>query len=326
MEHRRLGRTGLAVSEIGFGTWGLGGDAYGPVDDEVSISIIRRAVQAGVTFFDTSNHYGLGRAEQVLGTAIKGQRERVVITSKGGLLPHDGFVMPQDFSPSGLERALHASLERLGCAFLDVYLLHSPPAGLLADAPEVVRALERFQDKGLIHHYGVSARSPADALEAIVRFGMPVVEVNFNLIDQRALEIGLFDEARKRDAGLIVRTPLCFGYLTGSLKTDSVFEGKDHRANWPADQLRRWAEAPGLFDSLFGPAKGRTAAQFALRFCLGFDAISTVIPGMLTPEHVDENLAAAELPPLDPADLAAIEAIYHQNQFYDPSAKQRGRQ
>lgn len=326
MRHRRLGRTGIDVSAIGFGTWGLGGDSYGPVDDDLSHRVLRAAFERGVTFYDTSDLYGAGHSERVLGAALEDVRDRVVICSKVGLLPHSGFAMPMDFSPAHLRDGLAASLDRLRTRWIDVYLLHSPELDLLRRDPEILETLRGFQAEGRIRSFGLSARSPADAQAGVEEFDFPVVQVNYNMIDQRAADDGLFDLVQRRGTGVIVRTPLCFGYLSGRLAADHRFEGKDHRANWPVDQLRRWADAPGLFAHLHGGSGQSTATQLALRFCLAPDVVSTVIPGMMTLAEVEENTTAADLPSLSSAELADIRNIYASNTFFDRSAKQRGRQ
>lgn len=326
MRYRPLGRTGLTVSEIGFGTWGLGGDSYGPVDDEVSRAALRAAFDRGITFYDTSDLYGTGHSESVLGAALEDVRERIVIGTKVGLLPHSGFAMPQDFSVGHLRDGLAASLDRLRTRYVDLYLLHSPELDLLRADPEIIATLKEFQAQGKIRAWGLSARSPADAKAGVEEFDFPAVQVNYNMIDQRAQDDGLFALARARGTGIIARTPLCFGYLTGTLSGEHRFTGRDHRANWPVDQLRRWAEAPGLFGHLYDGDGQRSAAQFALQFCLADDAVATVIPGMMTPMEVEENVRAVEWPPLDEAELAEIRRIYASNSFYDRSAKQRGKQ
>ncbi|WP_247890185.1 aldo/keto reductase [Azospirillum brasilense] len=326
MRYRPLGRTGLTVSEIGFGTWGLGGDSYGPADDDVSRAALRAAFDRGITFYDTSDLYGAGHSETVLGAALEDVRARIVIGTKVGLLPHTGFAMPQDFSVAHLREGLEASLDRLRTRYVDLYLLHSPELGLLRDDPEIIATLKEFQAQGKIRAWGLSARSPADAKAGVEEFDFPAVQVNYNMIDQRAQDDGLFALARARGTGIIARTPLCFGYLTGKLAGDHRFTGRDHRANWPADQLSRWAEAPGLFAHLYDAAGQRTATQLALQFCLADDAVSTVIPGMMTAAEVDENVMAAERPPLTAEELTDIRSIYASNTFYDRSAKQRGKQ
>ena len=319
MKYRILGNTGISVSEIGFGTWGLGGNSYGPVDDAVSIRSLRRAFDEGITFYDTSDLYGNGHSEEVLGEALGLVRGEVVICSKVGLLPHTDFEMPCDFTPAHIREGLEASLKRLRTDYLDLYLLHSPELEMLRDG-SVVDTLIELRREGKIRSFGISARSPGDALNAIRDFGFQVVQVNFNLIDQRALENGLFQLAEERGVGIVARTPLCFGYLTGKLTGEEKFIGRDHRANWPIDQLKCWAQAPDLF-SFLDLGGNRTAAQLALRFCLDHDCVSTVIPGMMNEAEVLENVTASALAPLSEDELERIRLVYASNLFYDKNAK-----
>ena len=319
---RALGRTGLEVSEIGFGTWGLGGDSYGPVEDGASLATLRCAYDSGVTFYDTSDLYGSGHSEKIVGEALKSVREYVTIATKVGLLPHSGFVMPSDFSPAHIREALEASLRRLQTDYVDLYLLHSPTIETLRGDPAIMETLRELQQAGKIRAFGASVRSPADGVLAIREFDLPVIQVNFNLIDQRAITCGLFDLATQRGTGIVIRTPLCFGYLTGKLNGNETLPGKDHRANWPVEQLRRWAGAPDLF-SFINEGRSRTAVQLALRFCLDHPAVSTVIPGMMSQAEVRENLAASALEPLSTADLERIRLVYANHDFYDKNAKNK---
>jgi aryl-alcohol dehydrogenase-like predicted oxidoreductase len=323
MKYRKLGETGLLVSEIGFGAWGIGGGAYGNVEEEDSLAALNLAFDKGVNFYDTSNLYGAGRSEELIAEAFASRRDKVIIASKGGTLPHSGFYMPQNFSCQHLENALNESLKRLKTDYIDLYQLHSPPQELLDSADEVFELLEKFMQKGLIRAYGVSTRSPGDAIKFINRYNAPVVQVNFNLIDQRALYDGLFDLASEKNVGVINRTPLVFGFLTRKLTGKEQFDKGDHRANWPKDQLERWADAAQLFDFLQADG-ARTPIQAALRFCLDQPSVSVVIPGMLNKAHVIENVDS--VPPLSQEELANISRIYKENDFYDKEAKARGKQ
>lgn len=320
MRFRSLSRSPRTFSEIGFGTWGLGGDAYGPVDDAQSISCIHRAMDLGVNFFDTSDLYGNGHSEEVLGLALEGRRDQAIVATKVGLLPHSGFAMPTDFSPRHIRLGIEASLRRLRVDHVDLYQLHSPELAQLRGDGAILETLSALRSEGKTRLLGVSARSPADAVAMLALFDFDFVQVNFNLIDHRASETGLFELAQARGVGVIARTPLCFGYLSGRLTGRRDFVGSDHRANWPEAQLARWAAAPGLFDRLIS-ARGCTPAQFALLYCLHPAAVTTVIPGMMTPAEVDENTGVAHLPPLTAAEIEAVAAIYRANTFYDRAAK-----
>jgi aryl-alcohol dehydrogenase-like predicted oxidoreductase len=325
MKYRRFGSTELSVSEIGFGTWGLGGDAYGPTDDAQSVACLHHALEKGINFFDTSDLYGNGHSEEVVGTALRDRRARALIATKGGLLPHSGFHMPTDFSARYIRQAFEASLARLKTDYVDLYQLHSPEISHLRDNPDVLETLRSLKKTGEARAIGLSARSPKDALAALAIFPFDSVQVNFNLIDQRAEDDGLFAYADKHDVAIIARTPLCFGYLTGRLTGSKAdFVGRDHRANWPEDQLRRWADAPGLFNGLI-EKRGCSPAQLALLFCLSPALVSATIPGMMTLSEVDANASVSGMAPLTSAELAEIRAIYGSNTFYDANAKSRGK-
>jgi len=317
MRYRQLGSTGIRVSEIGFGTWGIGGDAqgavaYGPTSDQESRLALRRAFEAGVTFFDTADLYGFGHSEEVLGAALREVRSQVVIASKVGMLDMQGA---QDFSPGHITAAVERSLCRLGTDYIDLYQLHGPAIELLDRDSRILACMQDLQRNRKIRAFGISVRSPEDGLAAVTRFGIKCLQVNFNLLDQRAIENGLFDLCRERGVGVIVRTPLCFGFLTGQYSAGGQFDPADHRSRRSAAQREKWAGAYQLFTSALQNPQAQTPAQFALRFCLSFPAVSTVIPGMLTTAHVEENIRASEFGGLLDSERGAIISIYRQQDF-----------
>jgi aryl-alcohol dehydrogenase-like predicted oxidoreductase len=326
MRYRVLGGTGLRVSEIGFGAWGIGGTekgsvAYGPADRSESLRALARAQERGVTFFDTSDLYGFGRSEELIGEAFAGTREKVVIATKVGMLDSAGA---HDFSAAHIRKALHASLVRLRTDYVDLYQLHSPPLSLLQRDEGPLAELERLQRDGLVRAIGVSVRAPQDGVTMVHELQVSCLQVNFSMVDQRARECGLLDLCRSRGVGVIVRTPLCFGFLSGQYQSDSHFEATDHRNRWPAAQIARWAEASSVFDPAFASSAGQTAAQKALRFCLSEPAVCTAIPGMMSVAHVDENAAASDLGALRSAEITAIHGIYEQHSFFEaPAAASR---
>ena len=317
MRYRALGQTGLTVSEIGFGAWGIGGTSrgsvsYGPTDDHDSLNALRRAFELGVTFYDTAALYGYGHSEELIGRAFKAVRSRVVIASKAGLSNQQGA---QDFSPTHVRASLEGSLRRLQTDYLDVYQLHDPSVASVEHDERMLKTLQALQREGKIRAYGLSVRSPEDGLMAVRRLKAPCLQVNFNMTDQRARDNGLMQLCQRSRCGLIGRTPLCFGFLTGQYPGAGSFEPGDHRATWPAQQRSRWAGALEVFSSVLSRS-AHTPTQLALRFCLSYDAVSTVIPGMLTAAHVEENVQASELGPLAQADRLSIERIAHEHQFW----------
>jgi len=175
--------------------------------------------------------------------------------------------------------------------------------------------MEALQREGKIRAFGVSVRSPEEGLVAAM-LGIKCLQVNFSLLDQRAAENGLFDLCRERGVGVIGRTPLCFGFLTGHYSSRDKFAADDHRNRWKPAQRDKWAGAYPLFLSALRDSNGQTPAQFALRFCLSFPAISSVIPGMLTAAHVDDNTPASDLGGLPDSERARIMEIYREHDFF----------
>ena len=320
MKYRMLGQTSFYVSEVGFGTWGLGGDSYGAIDEVAALKVLNQALDRGINFYDTSDLYGAGRSEELLGKAFAHRRDQVIIASKFGTLPHTGFIMPQDFTSTAARKCIDQSLRRLKSDYIDIYQLHSPPIDL-PNWGEIIETLTLFKQAGKIRAFGLSARSPSDAKKAVETYGLGVIQVNFNLIDHRAVEIGLFDLCQKRNVGVIARTPLAFGYLSGKLNGSENFSSNDHRANWSAEQLHRWANSSRLFTSLNNGCT-RSLVGLALLFCLSTPCVSTVIPGMMKPDEVEENATISDLPPLTLEELEKIKDIYENHVFYDPTVKQ----
>lgn len=312
MKYRKLGDTGLEVSEIGFGAWGIGGlspgaTSYGLTDDRESILVLRLAFELGINFYDTADLYGDGHSERLIGEALKDVRQKTVIASKVGFLTHNG---PQDFSRKHLRESIELSLRRLQTDYIDLYQLHSPPGVSSFWLSSSINTLESFREEGKIRAFGISVRSPDDGLIAIRGLGFKTVQVNFNLIDQRALDNGLFALAQRENVGIIARTPLCFGFLTGKY-SGREFGPRDHRSGWSAEQRERWATAHRLFSS-----ENETPAQLALRFCLSYQSVSTAIPGMMTGEEVRENSVSSRLGPLTNRELRRINKIYGHSTFF----------
>jgi aryl-alcohol dehydrogenase-like predicted oxidoreductase len=322
MKYRPLGKTGLVVSEIGFGGWGIGGrtvgqTSYGDTDDRVSLAALFRALDRGITLFDTSAAYGDGHSEDLIGQAVTGRRPQVVIATKAG---YESWNRPQDFSPQAIVGSAERSLRRLGTDYLDLLLLHGPPPEVLA-AGEVRQALQSLLDDGKIRAWGVSSKSPREALEALRSARVPVLQANFNMMDIRAITCGLLDEVAQAQAGFIARTPLCFGFLSGTIGPDTRFPPGDHRARWSRAQFLNWIDGSAELLTALSAQPGESAVQAALRFCLSFPALSSTIPGILRPEEADQNAAASALGALEPDALAAILKINRTREFFVAAAQ-----
>jgi len=314
MRYRTLGKTGWDVSEIGFGAWAVGG-SWGETDDEESLAAMHAAVDAGVTFFDTADVYGDGRSERLIARLLKERSERLVVATK--FLRRE----PLDVSRltyENLRRWLDRSRENLDVETVDLVQLHCPPWDAYYE-PTVFEACERLVEDGLLRHYGVSVEKVESALKAIEYPGVVSVQIIFNIFRQRPAEL-FFEQAQKRDVGIIVRVPLASGLLTGKFDRDSQFAADDHRA------FNRHGESFDMGETFSGVdfetgldvverlrplvPGGATLAQLALRWILDFDAVTTVIPGAKTEEQARANAAASDLPPLSPATRETIDRLY----------------
>ena len=311
MKFRQLGKTGISVSEVGFGAWAVGGAAkaggmeigWGHLDDETSVAAVHAAIDAGINFFDTANTYGMGHSEEVLGRAFEGRRDKVVICSKVGNRPQDGQG-GKDFSRGGMEKEIEGSLRRLRTEYLDVYLAHSPK--IPDDLPEDWYVpFEGWKKQGKIRSYGISIGPPADGLWMIEGGHGEVIQVIYNVL-KREPEEALFGKALDNGIGIIARVPLASGFLSGKYSRESRFADGDRRKTWTDENIAARVAQAEAFRFLEGE---RTMVQGALRFCLDHSAVSTVIPGAKTPEQVEENASASDLPSLSEQEHRMIREI-----------------
>ena len=323
MKYKPFGDTGIQVSEIGFGAWGIGGiqkdaRAYGPTDDDVSRAALRRAFEKGVTLYDTSPLYGYGHSEELIGSTLKEVRQNIVVSSKVGFVNFKG---DQNFSPEYIRNSLESSLKRLQTDYIDIFQLHDPQITLLKEDHQIIETLESLKKEGKIKVIGISTKSPEESLIAVEQFNFKGIQVNFNLIDQRALDNGLFKKCEELGVGIIGRTPLCFGFLTGKYSADDNYVTSDHRSLWSREQLDCWAKASKLFSEEFTGVKEQTNTQIALRYCLSYPMLSTTIPGMLTEEHVDENTSSSNYGIFSDSQLQNFRIIYQKNDFFERPIK-----
>jgi len=315
MQYRELGRTGFRVSTVGFGSWAIGG-TWGEVDDSESMAALHRALDLGVNFFDTADVYGGGHSEQLLRRLRKESKEPFYVATKVGRMatPH----VPNAYNQANLTRWVDKNLENLGVEALDLLQLHCPPTEVYY-RPEVFGVLDDLTKAGKIRHYGVSVERVEEGLKAIEYPGVKSVQIVFNLFRQRPAEL-FFAQAKAKKVGIIARLPLSSGLLGGKLKRDTVFGEDDHRRfNRHGEAFDRGETFSGLdyelalsvVDELSAlvPA-GSTLPELALRFILGFDAVSCTIPGAKRPSQVEENVRASELPPLEAKLLAELRALY----------------
>ena len=315
MEYRDLGRTGWRVSAISFGAWAIGG-TWGEVDDRESLAALHRAVDLGVNFFDTADVYGGGRSERLLAQLRRERSETVYIATKAGrrLNPH----VAGGYNRANLTAFVERSLQNLDTDALDLLQLHTPPTEVFY-MPEVFGVLDDLVQQGKLRHYGVSVEKVEEGLKAIEYPGVQSVQIIFNIFRQRPAEL-FFPEAQRRRVGILARVPLASGLLTGKMTRDTAFDPNDHRAfNRQGESFDRGETFAGVdFETGLQAADelrpltpaGASMAQLALRWILMFDAVTCAIPGAKRPAQVEDNVRAADLPPLSDATMARIRAVY----------------
>jgi aryl-alcohol dehydrogenase-like predicted oxidoreductase len=313
MRYRKLGRSDLEVSELGYGAWGIGAAHWIGADDDVSRAALRAAIAAGVNFIDTALGYGDGHSESLVGEIVRAASETIYVATKipprNGKWPAEpGDDIAEMFSRAWITEATETSLRNLGLDTIDVQQLHTWTDDWVrrGDWADAVAALKQA---GKIRLFGVSIRNhdPASVLE-LVRSGLiDTIQVIYNIFDQSP-EDELFDAALERGVGVIVRVPFDEGGLTGRIRPDTTFPDGDFRNGYFAgDRKRETYERVQTITADLGIAEDEIASV-ALRFCLSQEAVSTVIAGMRAFENVSRHVAATEEPPLDAAQLAKLRA------------------
>ena len=322
MNYKKLGNTDLDVSTICLGTMTWGEQN---TQDE-GFEQMDYSLDHGINFFDTAELYAVppkeetyGDTEEIIGNWFQKtkKRDKIILATKVAGPARNYLRGGQNsFVGKNLDDALEASLKRLKTDYIDLYQLHDPKLSILQDDTRIIETLESLQQDGKIRIIGISTKSPEESLIAIEQFNFKGVQVNFNLIDQRALDNGLFNKCEELGVGIIGRTPLCFGFLTGKYGTDDKYDSSDHRSLWSREQISVWANAYKLFSKEFSGLKEQTTTQIALRFCLSYPMLSTTIPGMLTKEHVDENTSSSNYGIYSDSQLQKFRKIYQKNDFF----------
>lgn len=318
MHYREFGRTGWHVSEIGFGAWAIGGD-WGYVYESDGIDALETAIAQGVNIIDTADVYGDGRSEQIIAKVLKNHSEKIYVTTKAGrrLNPHTSA----GYNRLNLTQFVERSLQNLDVETLDLVQLHCPPNEVYY-TPEVFGILDDLVQAGKIQHYGVSVAKVEEGIKALEYPNIQSVQIIFNIFRQRPADL-FFRLAKQKKVAILARVPLASGLLTGRMTDRTTFPNDDHR------NFNRHGESFDVGETFAGVdyatglktvellrplvPEGMSMTQFALRWILMFEAVTTTIPSSKNRSQALENTNSAVLPPIEQETMEKINEIYLQN-------------
>lgn len=323
MKYRKLGKSKIIVSEIGFGAWSIGLDWWGKkIDDDEGLKMLKRAYDLGITFYDTADIYGKGRSEKLIAKAFKGMRNEVVLSSKFGYDIYSGVEqighneLPQKFTKEFTKYALEQSLNRLETDHIDLYSLHNPKMEHITN-DVVFKTLNELRGEGKIGHYGV-ALGPAigwkeEGILAMQKRNVTALQTVYNILEQDPGR-DFFPVAREMDVGVMVRVPDASGVLTGKVNTNTVMGKDDHRSH----RKQEWiAEAMKKVENLkpFADSKGWNIAELAIKFILSEKAMSVVLPTATSIEELEMFANISDGNYLNEVEFEQVKEMYNNN-FY----------
>ncbi|HSR52028.1 MAG TPA: aldo/keto reductase [Acidobacteriota bacterium] len=319
MQYRSLGRTGLQVSEIGFGAWGIGAKMWKGGDDKSSMQALNKAVDAGINFFDTALAYGDGHSEELIGRLLKEREEELYVATKippfNKRWPAQG-TLNEAFPRHHIVNSVETSLRNLGQDSVDLVQLHVWDPSWLDDL-RWHEALCDLRQMGRLRFFGVSINDhqPDTALDLVERGLVDSVQVIYNIFDQSPTD-QLFQLCWEKRVGVIVRVPFDEGALTGKVTPETHFSRRDWRSRYFKDDRKQqvWERVQKIVQETgIGLEE---LPRLALRFCLHPRAVGTVIPGMRRTKHVEANASVSDLPPLDDETLEILKRHRWERNFY----------
>lgn len=287
------------VSQLGFGAWPLGNESRGiRMSEDYGVTLVKKAIQSGINFFDTAPNYSLGLSESILGIAIKDMRDKVIINTKFGHHVDDQI----DFSSSRIKESLLGSLNRLNTNYIDTLMLHNPPFEVLEGKTDHFVILDNLKKEGYIKGYGVSIDSKLELETTLKHLKVDCIELLFNIFFQETKS--LFDEVKRRGIALVIKVPLDSGWLTGSYHKDMVFDGVKSR--W-TDVVKNRRDA--YVKEIQNKTGRKTITEVALSFIWSFNAVATIIPGVRSLEQLEEHLNAVNYK-INDQDKSFLESLY----------------
>ena len=316
MEYRLLGKTGIKVSAISLGTWQVGGKWGDTFSHQNADVILNEAIDSGINFIDTADVYSDGESEKAVGRILRNRSEKIYVATKCGrqLNPHTN----EAYQPAVLRKFVEDSLTRMQLETIDLIQLHCPPTEVFY-RPEIFELFDRLKEEGKIQNLGISVEKVEQALKGIEFPNVTTVQIIYNMFRQRPAEL-FFEEAKKKNVGIIVRVPLASGLLTGTFNKDTGFTAGDHRNfNREGAAFDKGETFSGInYETGLAAVEALKAifpnqanlAPVALKWILMNDAVSCIIPGASKVEQLTSNLQAFSVPDITPVQLAAVQEVY----------------
>jgi aryl-alcohol dehydrogenase-like predicted oxidoreductase len=327
LKYKTLGKSGIKVSEVGFGAWTIALDWWGKkIEDDEAKRMLKKAYDVGINFFETGDMYGKGKSEKLIGDVFHGMRDEIVISTKYGYDFEDAAQighseLPQKFDREFTEHALKKSLERLQTDYIDVYGLHNPKIHHIKD-DTIFQTLDKKIEQGIIKTYQV-ALGPAigwtqEGLEAMNRKNVSAVQTVYNILEQTPGN-ELIENAEKKNVGILVRVPDASGILTGKVNADTKIDEKDHRSvrkgEWIKESLKKVEQLRPI-----AVRNGLNITECAIKFILSKKAISSVLPTVISTEEIETFAAMSDGKYLSSQDMREITEIYNSWPQYEIKA------
>jgi len=315
MKYRTLGKTNFKISEVSLGTWQVGGKWGSEFNSNNADEILNTAVDHGINFIDTADVYGDRLSEKAVGNLIKSRPERIYVATKCGrrLQPHTN----EQYTPLALRNFVEDSLKNMQVDFIDLIQIHCPPTEVYY-RPEIFEEFEKLKEEGKILNMGVSVEKVEEALKAIEYDCVTTVQIIFNIFRQRPAKL-FFEQAQKKNIGIIARVPLASGLLSGKFTKDTAFNEDDHRNfNRNGDAFDKGETFSGVdYDigletvaELKNSFPNISLPTLALQWILAFKEVSCVIPGASKTSQLLQNIATIDTPSLTEEQMQQIESIY----------------
>jgi aryl-alcohol dehydrogenase-like predicted oxidoreductase len=311
VKYRKLGKNGPDISVIGFGSWAIGGggwaSAWGSQDDQLSIDSVRAALDAGVNFYDTAAAYGLGHSEEVIGQALKSDRDKVILATKCGLVWDENKNITRSGTYDSILQEAEASLRRLGTDYIDLYQMHWPAEN--APAEETMRAMDKLVQDGKVRYVGVSNYDVPLLEESLSVRHVDSLQPPYSIL-RPAIEQAVLPFCQEKGIGVVAYSPLTSGLLSGNYSYDTKFGDDDWRSRNKAHTGEGLRSNVDRAEKLKGIAArfDITLPQLAIAYVLAHPALTSALVGVRKPSHILSVLSAADVT-LDEATLAEIRSI-----------------